>query len=458
MKAITFPSTLFLAAITFISFAGQPGPPKSHNPLLRKKPFFYDKNITRGFAYVPLNETDSSYNNNTHSWSYYQDVTCQYYTVNCLDSVITYSQNGIPQTRILLLPYINGYSTGSINQDWDGTQWDNAYEELISPQGKCDKYYSDIYLVWNGAWDTVQVEVEKVTFNSNGNPSKVIDSTSSYGAYQVNWVMYYNYDIFDTLRGIHEIDYSSPGVIEDMVIDTNIKWKGTFATPSFYCNLVSPDYNGNIPISYIELLEFDSTTLAYQKAGELYMSPTRSYEIDWAWINNKYDTVTTELTLYDYRDNQVEELDKSLDTLNKLAISDIELNYYTYGSNGGMTRNESLGYSCSPNGDSVYPCGVALYSNFTACATPAGIEEVPAISENILVYPNPASDNFTIVLPSQVMDARVEIFNSTGQKIKSINSLSDNKLSISTSGFSAGVYYVRVVTGTINNTAKIVIE
>ena len=62
--------------------------------------------------------------------------------------------------------------------------------------------------------------------------------------------------------------------------------------------------------------------------------------------------------------------------------------------------------------------------------------------DNILIYPNPATDNLTIVAPQK---SEIEILNIEGQIIKDI-SATENQTAIDISDFANGVYVVEVKT------------
>ena len=75
-------------------------------------------------------------------------------------------------------------------------------------------------------------------------------------------------------------------------------------------------------------------------------------------------------------------------------------------------------------------------------------------SLNISIYPDPASDNITIVIPQK---ATIEISNIQGQIIKSLKT-KDNKTDIDISAFANGVYIIRAQTDSGITTKKFIKE
>lgn len=61
------------------------------------------------------------------------------------------------------------------------------------------------------------------------------------------------------------------------------------------------------------------------------------------------------------------------------------------------------------------------------------------------VYPNPGKGLFTIQLDDfSVGNAYIQVFNSLGQMVSSIESQFSNKIEINLSDFESGVYYLKV--------------
>jgi hypothetical protein len=77
-------------------------------------------------------------------------------------------------------------------------------------------------------------------------------------------------------------------------------------------------------------------------------------------------------------------------------------------------------------------------------------------SENIIVYPNPASNNVTIELPGNDQTFPLEIINARGQIIYS--GTITNKINLPTNELISGIYFIKITTEYDVLTDKIIIE
>ncbi len=83
--------------------------------------------------------------------------------------------------------------------------------------------------------------------------------------------------------------------------------------------------------------------------------------------------------------------------------------------------------------------GISAYE--TNISTP--VSEVPAFSENIMLYPNPVRTTLRVLTQNAVVGRRYEIYNAVGQTVKSGYAANqDNYLSVN--DLQAGVYFLRV--------------
>ncbi len=83
-----------------------------------------------------------------------------------------------------------------------------------------------------------------------------------------------------------------------------------------------------------------------------------------------------------------------------------------------------------------------------------GVTENTATENRALVYPNPAKDVITIDLQNTAGENVLSIYNSVGQEVLK-HELSDQLVTIDISGFSEGVYLVRINENTISKIQKI---
>ncbi len=111
------------------------------------------------------------------------------------------------------------------------------------------------------------------------------------------------------------------------------------------------------------------------------------------------------------------------------------------------TENGSYAVQVTMNGNGC--------SDTSSCVTITGIG-IYEIGRNnqFAIYPNPASDNITIIIPQK---ATIEITNSAGQIIKTIKSV-DTKVKIEVVNFPTGVYIIKVKTDNEILTKKFIKE
>ncbi len=74
---------------------------------------------------------------------------------------------------------------------------------------------------------------------------------------------------------------------------------------------------------------------------------------------------------------------------------------------------------------------------------PLGINNWQSFPENIILYPNPANDFFTI--ESESMIKEIILFNSLGEKVYSEKSFMQNKVDVNVSSLSSGFYFLNII-------------
>jgi hypothetical protein len=75
------------------------------------------------------------------------------------------------------------------------------------------------------------------------------------------------------------------------------------------------------------------------------------------------------------------------------------------------------------------------------------------LSNTVAVYPNPASGAFTIDFKNNTVE-KVEVFNINGALVATYNTLGEEKVEVTTSGFSTGLYLVRIADNNGNVSIK----
>lgn len=110
-----------------------------------------------------------------------------------------------------------------------------------------------------------------------------------------------------------------------------------------------------------------------------------------------------------------------------------------------------VSYQRCPNGTGSFTNTMPVTFNSENCLV--GVDEM-AMLNSISIYPNPATDQLNILSATEF--SKVEIYNSIGQIKEIFSTGSVNSVSVNISGFSSGIYFVKV--GENNKTMKIVIQ
>lgn len=74
---------------------------------------------------------------------------------------------------------------------------------------------------------------------------------------------------------------------------------------------------------------------------------------------------------------------------------------------------------------------------------------------NVVIYPNPSKDVFTISLGDTKIDS-LEVYDLTGKKINSVNSIEDNSYRLDMNNTSTGVYFVKLISGKQQTVKRII--
>ncbi len=124
-------------------------------------------------------------------------------------------------------------------------------------------------------------------------------------------------------------------------------------------------------------------------------------------------------------------------------------------STGQVTRNYNYDVNSAWNADEtyviawlmdsgtkeIYNSGTRFDADFTSAINP--VQPLSALS----VYPNPATSEVNITLPSGVTAADIEIFDPQGRLMRSLPTSQGPQVQIATSNFIPGKYFIRLTSG-----------
>jgi hypothetical protein len=78
------------------------------------------------------------------------------------------------------------------------------------------------------------------------------------------------------------------------------------------------------------------------------------------------------------------------------------------------------------------------------CTLGTGISQLTYNEQQVLIYPNPFNYSATIQFNSTLVNAELNIYNLYGQKIKTINNISGDKIKIDRENLSSGIYFIHL--------------
>jgi hypothetical protein len=116
---------------------------------------------------------------------------------------------------------------------------------------------------------------------------------------------------------------------------------------------------------------------------------------------------------------------------------------YSYALDGSWNTDEIyvIAWLSDPVTEEIYNSGSRFDPDFTSSIEPA-IAQLP-----LKLYPNPSSTEVFVVMPTDVTSAEFQVYDQQGRLLQSIQNHVGSEVKIPTTGFLAGKYMVRVVTG-----------
>ncbi len=104
------------------------------------------------------------------------------------------------------------------------------------------------------------------------------------------------------------------------------------------------------------------------------------------------------------------------------------------------------------------PPDTDCFDEFIISCGATSTDEIKTETEEIHVYPNPATDNITVIFDG-VNYTSIELYNAMGEKVKSLNlSSQKNSFSFSVSDLPTGIYFLRIGDKINQTTRKISIK
>lgn len=144
------------------------------------------------------------------------------------------------------------------------------------------------------------------------------------------------------------------------------------------------------------------------------------------------------------------------------ASTEADVSYFWVIAEHGTKTGASIQVDFQEEGD--FTVQLTARNNKTGCEcisevnhNNVGIEEELNLDNNVLIYPNPANSQVTILLDQSITKgAKIEIINSLGAVVKTI-SLVDGKVVFDINDLTSGLYLVRITSGNTISTKKLTI-
>ncbi|HQK97883.1 MAG TPA: multicopper oxidase domain-containing protein, partial [Bacteroidia bacterium] len=111
----------------------------------------------------------------------------------------------------------------------------------------------------------------------------------------------------------------------------------------------------------------------------------------------------------------------------------------------------------------MYHCHILMHEDdgmmgqFVVIPTSVGVNEISSKNTNVKAYPNPATDNISISIPTSIQNYQLSVKNIVGQTIYSVNA-NHEKQEINTSSWPRGMYFVEVLNNDFRQSEKIVLQ
>lgn len=125
-----------------------------------------------------------------------------------------------------------------------------------------------------------------------------------------------------------------------------------------------------------------------------------------------------------------------------------------------LKKNLALGTQIKNRADIYFDYNTAILTNTTinTITSLAGIKSLEGKSGNILVYPNPFSNQITIENKSQTAITKICICDLLGREIMALRHEQKETITIDTESFNKGIYFVKTYTGNNSYTVKLIKE
>jgi len=181
-----------------------------------------------------------------------------------------------------------------------------------------------------------------------------------------------------------------------------------------------------------------SASESYIEFGSTY--PTVNYRTDYdhTWIKVEfyvdYDAVNDIIYMFNY-----------IPSLNHMGVQVLQGN----GAGNVLPDYLRMSFSTDHNDPVLYSGALVKFDNFKLSAIPTRPSHLKVnefVSSKFTIFPNPVTDVVTITNSENMGVEQIEVFDSSGKSIKSLNFNNENEVQLNLGGFAAGTYLLHIKT------------
>ncbi len=304
--------------------------------------------------------------------------------------------------------------TRETDQSWNGTTWDSTSQYNYTYDA-LKNLITETDLNWNGTgWDNATQFI--YTYDAQNNQTSATNKSWSGTTWDNSWHIIYTYDAQN--NKINELEQIWDGIA------WNNTWQYNY-TYDINNNRTSEIYQG-----WNDTVWTNSYKYTFTYDGNSNMISTLKQDWDGtAWNNSVLNTYT-----YDGDNNEII-------ALSQKWVGAVWINYWIY--NFGYDGNhfeESFSYKHWNSDATTIISGDSTYYYFH---TNVGINDFATQSKDILVYPNPATNNITIVTDAVSKDETISIYNLQGQMILH-QPLQQTLTVVNVTNLEQGIYFIKL--------------
>jgi hypothetical protein len=353
-------------------------------------------------------------------WIPYERQVLEYDTNGNHIETIAYNWDADHEIWNAFWRLVRHYDGNNIENESFTYNWDTIGNDWVSEVHSIYSYDTSGHMIERLYWrrDHILGELVKYgrsVYSYDGHGNKTEEIRYEWTGNPPDWAAMlrylYTYDTSTTQMEIHVWDSDSNR--------WQASWRYVYAYDSAGNVMEDVSYRWNSGEVWMENQKIIRT---YDANG--YLTNISAY--DWDTADSSWDASYLMYRILDLNGNTLEEYAYSLDT----ATGDtINQRYNTFLYNEAGQKTEEIEYK--------------WIETFTS-ADPYAISD-----GEIFVYPNPATDRFTISLPETGMVRRIEILDFRGRMVRLIDHHLDRSITVSREELPSGLYFIRIITDKI---------